>query len=99
MGGRYLVFGDRIELRTIFGWFKIAFSDLISLEKVPKNLTHLGDKLRSGPPIGMKLDMVDLVDHLELLRKSGMFRRLCFTPDDLDGFLNAVRRAGGIRSR
>ena len=97
LGARYMVFGDRIELRSMFGFFTVPFSDIITLEKAPPNLQNTGRKLPTDWYRSYKLDASDFKEHLELHRRTGGMRWLNFTPRDLDGFLDAVRRAGGIR--
>lgn len=45
----------------------------------------------------LKLNVADLYTHVGLRRKTGLFKRICFTPDRLEMFLSVCRSAFGLR--
>lgn len=86
---RYMLFRDRIELRTLFGFYKIPLQNIVSIDKRPATLKSPLSEPRSIT--GIKLDFSDLQPHISLTRSTGVIKTIRFTPDDLDGFLSAVR--------
>jgi hypothetical protein len=88
--GRYLVYRDRIELRSMVGVFRIPYPDLVRIDRRGPGLKGLREAKSLA---GIKLDCSDLVPHLLLERRSGMAKFIRFTPDDIDAFLAAAQAA------
>ena len=84
----YRVYPDRLELQC---WYLlhalvIPTSEIRRLEIRP---SIFGGS--QGFIWGIKLDNCDLCRHVLLQRKSGLFKRIGFTPDDPEKFLAAYR--------
>jgi len=74
----YQVFPDRVELRCrlLFRTFVIPAEEILQVEiRGPWSFELLRRTV-------LKLDWADLFQHVEIHRKSGLFRYLRFTPDD-----------------
>lgn len=92
-GKVYTVYADRIELAIVFRKKNIIVpvNDIISCE-LRKPLV-VADAFRLKNPaelVALKLDLADLFDHVIIIRKSGFFKRLHFTPDDPQRFVHEV---------
>lgn len=82
----YKIFEDRIELKAkvLFKKFIIKKEDLIYCKICP-------------PPVirtrfwALKLDLADFYSHLEIKRRSGFFKYLRFTPDNLEEFRSKAK--------
>jgi hypothetical protein len=80
----YRVFEDRIELRcwALFSTLVIPAHDILDVQV--RGPFGLGDLFRGRVKVSwwvLKLDFSDLCEHVELHRKSGLFKHLRFTPD------------------
>lgn len=90
----YRVFPDRVELRcwAIFSRFVIPAEDILSVEiRLPFRIGYLFEgkvKLRWSWWV-LKLDWSDFCEHLEIHRKSGLFKYIRFTPDNPAKFVAA----------
>lgn len=84
LGQKYRICRDRLELQS---WF------LFHTVVVPANEIQAVDVCPSifrgqeGFIWGMKLDNCNLCRHVSLMKKSGMFKRIGFSPDDPDKFV------------
>jgi hypothetical protein len=78
----YRVYADRVELRSwaVLSTFVIRAEDIVDV-KVSTGLFTWG----------LKLDLADLFEHVELRRKRGLFRSLKFTPDNPERFVEACQ--------
>jgi len=90
----YRVFEDRIELRcwAIFSTFVIPAADILDIQvREAFTLSGLSQgrvKLRWSWWV-LKLDFSDFCEHVEIHRKSGLFKHLRFTPDNPTNFVAA----------
>ncbi len=88
----YRVYPDRIELSTFLGRKVIRAQDILEIGVRPAFV--FGDLLRGknlADCWALKLDLADLVRHVALRRRSGFMKRLRFTPDDPDRFVETCR--------
>lgn len=81
----YCLFDDRIELefRLFFTRIVIRRSELVSIDifRPPVFRTSWG---------ALKLDFADLYRHVGITRNCGRFKEIRFTPEDPQGFKEAV---------
>ena len=87
---QYRIFPDRLELQSwiLFHTIVIPANEIVSIEVRP---SFFGG--RKGMTWGVKLDLSDLHRHVLVTRKTGIFKRLAFTPDDADEFVRICRSA------
>ena len=74
----YRVYSDRLELQS---WF------LFHTVVVPANEIQAVAVRPSGFIWGVKLDNCDFCRHVLLIKKSGLFKRIGFSPDDPEKFM------------
>jgi len=74
----YRICRDRLELQS---WF------LFHTVVVPANEIQAVEVRPSGPIWGVKLDNCNFCRHVLLLKKSGLFKRIGFSPDDPEKFV------------
>ncbi|MEZ0325056.1 MAG: hypothetical protein ACAH95_04060, partial [Fimbriimonas sp.] len=81
---RYLVYRDRIELRTLFGRFRIKMQDIEDISVSPSlmALMRKGQIGKAAELRAVKADMADFVEHVTLRTKTGVIRNFRFTPED-----------------
>jgi hypothetical protein len=79
---RYLVFRDRVELRTLFGRFRLPFESIVSIDVSPPLLKVMARGQMSKELRAIKLDCADLVEHVCVQSSRGVIRYYRFTPDD-----------------
>jgi hypothetical protein len=84
---RYLIYEDRIELKSwlLFKNLSIARDDLVAIEifKPPVIRTKFW---------ALKLDWAGLYDHVRIVRKTGWFKHLRFTPMNPERFVGIAKR-------
>ncbi len=92
---RYLVFRDRVELRTFFGRFRIKMSDIEEISVSPSIAALIRDKKmgQARELREIKLDSADFAEHVSLRTKGGLLRSFRFTPDDPAEFVYSVQSA------
>lgn len=92
----YRVFADRLELATMFGTIRIPFENVDAVSERPPLLKQLATGeifCRKFRP-GVKLDIADLAQHVEIDRNDAtLVRRLLITPDDPAAFVAAAQKA------
>jgi hypothetical protein len=83
----YRVYPDRIQLRCWFllSTFAIPLDDIVEVRISRRGLLGLTCWW------GLKLDWADLFEHVQLHRKTGLFRWLRFTPDNPERFVAACQ--------
>jgi hypothetical protein len=95
----YRVFPDRVELRCwmLFSRFVIPAEDILDVKVRPRFSFRdvFEGKVRMLWWV-IKLDWADLCEHVELHRKSGLFKYLRFTPDNPERFVAACKSIAGI---
>jgi len=74
----YRIYPDRLELQS---WFLLHTIVLPANEILDVNVRP------PGILWGIKLDNCNFCRHVSLRRKSGLFKRIGFTPDDPDKFV------------
>jgi hypothetical protein len=95
-GQKYLIFRDRLELRTIlFGTFTINFVDLERVELRQQNVKIMWKELWKYKTLhyALKLDLADFYEHLGVYKKSGWVKLLLFTPENPVLFKQHLERA------
>ncbi|HSI73008.1 MAG TPA: hypothetical protein VK934_07505, partial [Fimbriimonas sp.] len=90
---RYLVFRDHVELRTMFGIYRLRFQDIDSIEISPPLTTLLRQGKVAKELRAMKLDFADMVEHVCIGTSRGLIRFYRFTPDDPKEFAYAANSA------
>ena len=91
----YLIYSDRIDLKTHLGTLSIPFSEIETLtvrESDVKGLVRGELQLKGFRP-ALKLDWANFVEHVVVDTSDGMIRRLLFTPDDPKEFETAFEGA------
>ncbi len=88
----YRIYADRIELRSCIGRKVIPADEIVDAQVRPPLV--MADLFR-GKGLGycwaLKLDMADLSRHVAIQRTSGIMKRLRFTPDDPEKFVEMCR--------
>ena len=74
----YRIYRERLELQS---WF------LLHTIVVPANEIQAVEVRPAGPIWGVKLDNCNFCRHVLLTKKSGLFKRIGFSPDDPEKFL------------
>ncbi len=84
----YRIFSDRLELQSwiLFHTMVIPAREIQAIEMRPSFFSG-----RKGFTWGVKLDNSDLCRHVLVVRKSGLFKRIAFTPDKPDEFVRISR--------
>ncbi len=81
---QYRVYLDRIELECWIGLhtLKIPISDIVDISlKYPFSISFRG----------VKIDQCDLYRHVAITRKSGLWKRIAFTPHNPDEFADIIK--------
>ena len=82
---RYTIFKNCLELRCWFFTMRIKLNEIKKIEI--KNSVASVDMLRGKSPLTtVKLDLSDLYRHISIKRKTGFWKELRFTPDNVDKF-------------
>jgi hypothetical protein len=80
---KYEIFGDRVELHSWMGTWKIPFDQIEKVDVYSPVLKSLRLHLLNCLPIGLKLDFAaDFKDHVLLDKSTGIARHVLFTPED-----------------
>ena len=84
----YRIYADRVELRSWLGRKVILADEIVDVQVRPPLV--IADLFR-GKGFrycgALKLDMADLSRHVAIQRASGIMKRLRFTPDDPEKFV------------
>jgi hypothetical protein len=86
MWQKYRIYQDRVELSYIFGLVKIRIPlhEIVSIEIFPAFVFRISWW-------ALKLDFADLFRHVGIRRKSGLLKKIRFTPDDPEQFVTIVK--------
>lgn len=88
----YRIYTDRVELHTCTGKTVILANEIVDIQVRPPIV--IGDFFR-GKGLAycwsMKLDMADLSRHVAIHRTFGIMKRLRFTPDNPEKFVEICR--------
>ena len=90
----YRVYLDRIELQCWIALhtLKIPISEILDIQiRSPFSFWNLFRGKASLSFRGVKIDQSDLYRHIAITRKSGLFKRIAFTPDNPDEFADIIR--------
>jgi hypothetical protein len=81
---QYRIYRDRLELQSwlFFHTFVVPADEIQAVEVRPALFTGPG-----GAVWGIKLDNCNLCRHVLLIKKSGLFKRIGFSPDDPEKFV------------
>lgn len=84
----YRIYSDRLELQSwiLFHTIVIPAREILEIEVRPSVFSG-----RKGITWGVKLDNSDLCRHVLVTKKTGVFKRLAFTPDNPDEFVRVCR--------
>jgi len=84
LGQEYRIYQDRLELQSwfLFHTLIIPASEILKIEVRPSIFRG-----RKGFIWGVKLDNCDLCQHVLLIKKSALFKRIGFSPDDPEKFV------------
>ena len=84
----YRIYRDRLELQSwiLFHTIIVAADEIERIEVRPSVFS--GQK---GITWGVKIDNCDLCCHVLLTRKTGFFKRIGFSPDDPEKFVEACK--------
>lgn len=91
----YRIYDDHVEFETHLGRMVVPFEHIESVRVLDSDLKGLlrGDlRLRNFRP-ALKLDWSNFTDHLVLDKRSGLVRRILFSPDDPAGFKEVLDAA------
>jgi hypothetical protein len=88
----YRIFGDRVELGTLMGTLTVPFDQIEEIAVAHSFLQGVRLHLRGLWP-ALKLDWVDLHEHVVLDKNTGLFRTIAFTPDDPEKFVAVLEEA------
>jgi hypothetical protein len=80
----YRIYPDRLELQSwyLFHTVVVPANEIRAIEVRPALFTSPG-----GAVWGIKLDNCNLCRHVLLIKKSGLFKRIGFSPDDPEKFV------------
>jgi len=84
----YRIYSDRLELQSWFLFHTLVIPAREILEIAVRPSVFSG---RKGFTWGVKLDNSDLCRHVLVARKTGVFKRIAFTPDNPDEFVRVCR--------
>jgi hypothetical protein len=91
---RYCIHRDRVELQSwiLFHTLVVPAKEIRAVEVRPSVFSG-----RKGFVWGIKIDNSDLCRHVLLERRSGLFKRIAFSPDDPEKFVEVCKSimAGG----
>jgi len=84
----YRIYSDRLELQSwlLFHTVIVPHNEILAVEVRPSIFNG-----RKGFIWGIKLDNCDFCRHILLKRKSGLFKRIGFTPDNPEEFIRIWR--------
>ncbi len=91
----YRIYRDHLEFRTHLGTLTIPFTEIETVSIRRSDLVGLlhGDlRLKNFRP-ALKLDWANFCEHVELDKRTGVLRRILFTPDDPSAFKAALESA------
>ncbi len=91
----YRIFADRLEFDTKFGRMAIPFKNVERVEVLDSDAKALfrGDlRLKNFRP-AIKIDWANFLEHVVLDKKTGLVRRILFTPEDPEAFKKALQDA------
>ena len=85
---RYRIYRDRLELQSwiLFHTIVVPAKEIRAVEVRPPVFSG-----RKGFVWGIKLDYSDFCHHVLLERKSGLFKRIAFSPDNPEEFVEICK--------
>ena len=85
---QYRIYHDRLELQSWFLLHTVVLSanEIQAVEVRPSVFSG-----KKGFTWGVKIDNCDLCRHVLLIKKSGFFKRIGFSPDDPEKFVAACK--------
>jgi len=85
---RYRIYKDRLELQSwlLFHSIIVQRNEIQAVEVRPSVFSG-----RKGFAWGIKMDNSDLCRHVLLERKSGLFKRIAFSPDNPERFVEVCK--------
>lgn len=91
---RYLVYADRVELHLRLGRkMIIPKEDILVVDRRDKALIFdlAGGHPHFSRPRALQLDMSDLKPHVALVKTTGVWQQLRFSPHDPEAFVEACK--------
>jgi hypothetical protein len=91
----YRIYADRVEFETPFGPMAVPFDEIERVEVSESEVKGLlrGDLHLKGFRPAFKLDWANFLEHVVLDKSEGILKRVLFTPEDPEGFKNALEEA------
>lgn len=89
---KYLIYADRVELRSCGGKKIITADDLLDVEVRPAPV--IGDIFRGKGlafSFALKMDLADFYCHVAIHRRSGWIKHIRITPDDPEEFVRVCK--------
>lgn len=94
----YRIYSNRVEIDTHFGNMTIPFEHIETAEVSESEVKGLmrGDLHLKGFRPALKVDWANFVEHVVIDKSEGHIHRILITPDDPEGFVNALGAALSI---
>lgn len=91
----YVIYADRVEFETPFGLMVVPFDQIECVEISESEIKGLarGDLHLKGFRPAFKLDWANFLEHVVLDKNEGILKRVLFTPEDPEGFKQALDEA------
>jgi hypothetical protein len=85
---QYRIYRDRLELQSwfLFHTVVVPVNEIQAIEACPSVWSG-----QDGFTWGIKIDNCDLCRHVLLTKKSGVFKRIGFTPDEPEKFVEVCK--------
>ena len=88
----YRIFGNRVEIDTMFGLMVIPFEHIESAEVSESEVKGLmrGDLHLKGFRPALKVDWANFTEHVVIDKSEGLVHRILLTPDNPEEFRNIL---------
>jgi len=89
---KYLIYTDRVELRSYGGKKVISADDILGVEVCSAPV--IGDLFRGkgfAYSFALKMDLADFFRHVAIYRRSGWIKHIRITPDDPEKFVQVCK--------
>ena len=92
---KYRIFGDRIEIDTLFGMMTVPFDHIERAEVSESEVKGLmrGDLHLKGFRPALKVDWANFFEHVVVDKDQGYIRRILLTPADPEEFTRRLDEA------
>lgn len=92
---KYIIYPDKLVLKTLLRTITISYDEFDKAEIRPPNIKVMlnFNFFAQNFKLALKLDFVDFNEHLAINKKSGTYKILLITPDNLSIFKEYLDRA------